>query len=64
MLLTMKGWMGRFRAAAAYLLNLFALTLVLIPSLAHSESALRNTSEAFSGCRALIQDAIDSYDGS
>lgn len=43
---------------------MIALAMVmLLPSLALSQSVLRNTSDEFVDCRASVQDAIDSYDG-
>ena len=38
--------------------------IVVSASVAQAESALRNTTDEFADCRASVQSAIDSYDGS
>lgn len=55
------GWSMIIESSKVIVLTSLAM---LAPTVVLSDSALRNTSEEFAGCRASIQDAINSYDGS
>lgn len=59
-----KGCIGWFPVLASCKATILLTLAMLAPTVALSDSALRNTSEEFADCRASIRDAIDSFDGS